>query len=236
MTMHLGEARHLVEVAAQYNRHLTVPHISRYLSGVMELVRRVRAGDAGRLFQMLYRRLWYQRDVGLLFQRPRRWTDTVSWHHTAHAVDLALWLLAEPVECVGCAIGYDPVNQSAVDLSANFVSASGTIVTLVLSYNARGTLLDCVLVGEHALLQLEDFTTLRANGKAVVSEAEALASQRLAYERYAQAVVAGLRGETDMPISGAEILPVMAQLQRMHDLAVNVTLGRSIHPSNEEKL
>ncbi len=223
LTLSYPEACHLVEVAAAGGRQLSIPHISRYLPMFAQAQQRVQAGELGHVFQFVYRRLWLQRGLGNMLQRPRSWVDTVSWHHAAHPVDLAMWLLGEPMQCVGAVIGHDPHTGQEVDLSAQFVMSSGTIITLTLSYNARQDFLDTVIIGEHSLFEMQGFTCLRRSGEVLVESTSALAVQTLAYERYLAAAVAGLRGEAPMPITGAEILPVMEQLQHMHVLAAGVS-------------
>ncbi len=219
LTLSYAEACHLVEVAAAGGRQLSIPHISRYLPMYVEAQQRLQAGELGRVFQFIYRRLWLQRGIGNMLKRQRSWLDTVSWHHAAHPVDLAMWLLGEPMQCVSAVIGRDRQSNKEVDLSTHFVMPSGTIITLTLSYNARQDFLDTVIIGEHSLLEFQGFSALRRSGEVLLQPTSAIEVQSLAYERYIAAAVAGLRGAAPMPVTGAEILPVMEQLQRMHDLA-----------------
>ena len=219
LTMSFTEAQSLVRVAAEQGRQLSAPHISRYLPMNVEAKRLVESGEVGRVYQFIYRRLWLQRGVGHLFNRTRSWIDTVSWHHAAHPVDMAMWLLGERMQCVGAIIGHDREHGNAVDLSANFLTDSGAAVTLALSYNATHNYLDGVVIGEKALLEMQGFSCLKRQGETVLAPQDSLDVQRLAYQRYITAAVAGLRGEGPMPVTGAELLPAMEQLQRMHDLA-----------------
>jgi 2-hydroxy-4-carboxymuconate semialdehyde hemiacetal dehydrogenase len=151
--------------------------------------------------------------------RTRSWTDSVSWHHAAHAVDLAHWLLQEPLDCIGAILGLNPDLKNEVDLSANFRTPSGAIVTIAMSYNSRIDLADYIVIGENATFEFRDFSVLRRNDTILVQEGTVLQSLESAYGRYAADVTAGLRSEAEMPVTGAELLPVMAQLQRIHDLA-----------------
>ena len=144
----------------------------------------------------------------------------MSWHHTAHAVEQAHWLLAEPLHCMGAAIGRHATHDQSTDVSATFVTPSETMVTLTLSYNSRQSIFDCVLVGEKGVLELQDFTVLRHNGVVVFrEEVDPIESVEQAYRRYALDLVAGLRGEKPVPVNGTEMLPIMEQLDRMHTLA-----------------
>ena len=219
LTMSYTEAQALVRVAAAHGRHLSAPLIARYLPMNVEARRLIEAGELGRVFQFIYRRLWLQRRIGHLLNRARSWIDTVAWHHAAHPVDLAMWLLGDRMACVGAVIGYDREHGNAVDLSANFVTSSGAAVTLTLSYNATQNFLDGVVVGEKALLEMEGFSCLKRQGEVLLAPQEALDVQRLAYQRYCSAALAGMRDEGPMPLTGAELLPTIEQLQRIHDLA-----------------
>ena len=92
-------------------------------------------------------------------------------------------------------------------------------MTMTISYNAARKIFDWVLVGENGLLEFVDFTGLRRDGVELVSEVDPFDSLERAYRRYALELVAGLNGEGPLPVSGAELLPVMEQLERMHTLA-----------------
>ena len=222
MTMDAAQARQLVQEATDRRLALSVPHISRYLDVNLAARRLIQAGAIGPVYQFVYRRLWLQRTVGHLFNRQRSWTDTVSWHHAAHPIDLVMWLLDEPIACVGAALRHDPQSGSEVDLSANFVTPSGTLVTMAMSYNAHQDYLDTLIVGDRAVLEITGFSQLKQAGVTVVAPEEALQVQGRAYRRYAAAVAAGLLAEAPIPICGAEILPVMDQLQSLHDKAARL--------------
>jgi hypothetical protein len=74
-------------------------------------------------------------------------------------------------------------------------------------------------MGEDGLLELVDFTLLRRDGLELVREVDPFESLDRAYKRYALDLVAALRSEGPVPISGVDLLPVMEQLDRMHVLA-----------------
>jgi len=225
MTLNYGEAETLVHMAEERNLLLSVPYFSRYFDNNIEAKRLIDNGSIGHIYQLINRRVWFQRNIGQMMNRKRSWVDTVAWHHAAHSVDLSMWLLNEPMNCVGSIIGLDRAIGNETDLSANFITPSGVLVTLTLSYNARQNFMDTLILGEEALLEIEGFSTLKRQGEIVVAPEEALTVQGRAYGRYTAAVVAALRGETPVPVSGKEVLPSMAQLQQMHDFAAQLQLG-----------
>lgn len=232
MTLDAGEAQRLVQAAADRGLVISVPHIARYLDINLAAKQMLDRGELGQIYQFVYRRLWHQRGVGQLMNRPRTWVDTVAWHHAAHPVDLAMWLLGEPMECLGAAIGHDRDAGNEVDLSANFITPSGVLVTVVMSYNARQPYMDTVILGEQGVLESQGFATLTRQGEVVVAPEDALTVQGRAYTRYAAGVVDALRRGTPAPVSGAEVLPTMIQLQRIHDLAARSPYP---HPSKEAR-
>ncbi len=70
MTMDIGEAEKLVEVAAGNNRILMVGHIFRYHPAVCELKRRIDAGELGQIQNIIGHRLDYglpRRDMGVIY-------------------------------------------------------------------------------------------------------------------------------------------------------------------------
>ena len=222
MTLSYSEAQTLVESAEARGLLLSVPYISRYLDINIEAKQLIDSGSLGRIYQLIYRRLWLQRNIGHMMNRKRSWVDTVAWHHAAHPIDLYMWLLGEPIECVGAIIGRDPVVGNETDLSANFITPSGVLVTLSMSYNARQNYMDTLILGEEAVLELQGYATLKRQEETLVGPEDALMVQERAYGRYAAAVVAALRSEAPVPVSGREVLSSMAQLQRIHDLAAQL--------------
>jgi len=70
MTMDIGEAEKLVEVAASNNRILMVGHIFRYHPAVCELKRRIDAGDLGEIQNIIGHRLDFglpRKDMGVIY-------------------------------------------------------------------------------------------------------------------------------------------------------------------------
>jgi hypothetical protein len=110
------------------------------------------------------------------------------------------------------------------------------MLTVAMSYNARRSILDCAIVGEHSTLELEGFTQLKREGIPIIAEDDTIASQHQAYNRYAREVVRGLRGEAPLPVMGAEILPVMKELQRMHDCAATWPSEKAVAKSTDWRM
>jgi len=70
MTMDIGEAERLVQVAQDCRRILMVGHIFRYHPAVCELKRRMDAGELGRIQNMIGQRLYFglpRKDMGVIY-------------------------------------------------------------------------------------------------------------------------------------------------------------------------
>jgi 2-hydroxy-4-carboxymuconate semialdehyde hemiacetal dehydrogenase len=219
MAMSYREAQALVNTAAEKGLFLSVPHTGRYLTTARQAKALLASGELGHPYQLIYRRLVLLRPGAGWTGRPRSWIDSVSWHHGAHALDLASWLLGEPLHCVGAAIGHNASHHQSTDVSAVLVTPSKTIVTVTISYNSTQRIFDCVVVGEKGMLALQDFTSLRHDDAILIQELDPFESLERAYRSYALDLVASLRGEGPVAIGGAELLPMMEQLDHIHTMA-----------------
>ena len=69
-----------------------VCHTQRYYPALVEARRRIEAGEL-HVQHVIYRYTFFRRDTVNWRGRRRSWADNLLWHHGAHAVDTALWLL-----------------------------------------------------------------------------------------------------------------------------------------------
>lgn len=80
----LAEAVEMTRLAEQHGVVLTVGHIERFNPAIIELKRRLDAGELGRIFEIHARRLGpfppRIQDVGVIVDwRPTTWTSSTSW-------------------------------------------------------------------------------------------------------------------------------------------------------------
>ncbi len=87
-----GEAQRIVAAAEQAGVALMAGHIERFNPAVAELVRRVRAGEAGRVLQVSARRLAYFREA------PREVDVGVIHDLALHEIDMMRFVLGAEVE------------------------------------------------------------------------------------------------------------------------------------------
>ncbi len=88
--------------------------------------------------------------------RARSWVDSIIWHHGAHAVDMALWLLDGRVKEFNVQPGRLSREGRPMDIGISFVTDSSALATLVLSYNALSTISDLVVFAEQDTIVLRD--------------------------------------------------------------------------------
>jgi 2-hydroxy-4-carboxymuconate semialdehyde hemiacetal dehydrogenase len=80
---------------------------------------------------------------------PRDWVDSLIWHHGSHALDTALWLLADSIQSVRAGTARpDPGNGLPLDVSICVETRSGRLATLTLSYSARPTVNELLVIAE----------------------------------------------------------------------------------------
>lgn len=80
---------------------------------------------------------------------PRDWTDSLIWHHGSHALDTALWLLADSIQSVRAGTARpDPGNGLPLDVSICLETSSGRLATLTLSYSARPAVNELLVIAE----------------------------------------------------------------------------------------
>lgn len=88
---------------------------------------------------------------------PRDWIDSLIWHHGSHALDTALWLLADPVESVRASTARpDPGNGLPLDVSICLETRSGRLATLTLSYSARPAVNELLVIAEEGTQWVSD--------------------------------------------------------------------------------
>lgn len=114
-----------------------------------------------------------QTDTGWL-RSQRSWTDDVVWHHGAHEVDRARWLLGAEGDVglrIAGAVGPTwPGSGRPMDVSATLATDDGQLATLVLSYHSRAKAVDLTVVAEDHTWRLVDGALWRDDEQLVTSD------------------------------------------------------------------
>jgi 2-hydroxy-4-carboxymuconate semialdehyde hemiacetal dehydrogenase len=91
---------------------------------------------------------------------PRRWLDSVIWHHGSHAIDTALFLMREPIADIKASTGRpDKNSQLPLEISVAIRLVSGRLANVAISYSALRPLSELILIAESGT-----FTTDFADG------------------------------------------------------------------------
>ena len=106
--------------------------------------------------------------------RPRAWTDDVLWHHGAHAVDTAIWLLGQsPAYATGVRGADWSPTGTHMDVGIVLATARGQIASLALSFHSRVTLNDYVVIAEDETFEIRDCTLYGPQGAIAGGRTEA---------------------------------------------------------------
>lgn len=152
-----SDARAVVEAEqeAAGSSRLMVCQTQRFWPPAALLHSKVQAGTCGIHHLTIRTAIARRTNVGWT-GRARTWVDSIIWHHGAHAVDLALWLLGEPVSAVNVQRGRLNDEGWPMDIVISFTTISSALATLVLSYNAVMTISDLVVFAEEDTFVLRD--------------------------------------------------------------------------------
>jgi 2-hydroxy-4-carboxymuconate semialdehyde hemiacetal dehydrogenase len=216
VALSLADADRVAVVERESGRHVMACHTQRYWPPYAELRRRVDAGELD-LLHVLLRSCLLRRDNTGWTGGLRSWTDSVVWHHGAHLVDSALWLLGGEATDVSARAGRPHSDSGApMDVAIAFRAAGGALASLVLSYNSA------LRVGDGVFIGVEE--TYRTDGSSLVGSrgieldlGSAEASQAAAMLAQDGAFVDAALGRRPWEAGLADVRPAYAVLQQVHD-------------------
>ena len=217
LALSLDDVERVVAVAAETGRQVMACHTQRYWGPVAELHRLVQAGELD-LLHVISRTCILRRDNTGWTGLTRSWTDSAVWHHGAHLVDTARWLLGDEVEHVTALTGRPhPGTGDPMDVSIAFRSRSGALASLLLSYNSTIRISDGVFIGEQDTYRT-DGATLASSAGVVLDLRTVDASQDAAVLAQDRDFVRAVTDGAPIGLAAAAVRPVYAVLQRVHDL------------------
>jgi 2-hydroxy-4-carboxymuconate semialdehyde hemiacetal dehydrogenase len=160
---------HAVAQAARSGQVAAVCHTQRYLPGIARWRGLIQRGEVEPLHLITVSALSRRENTGWTGRR-RDWTDNIVWHHGAHAVDTARWLLGD--EIAGVTVSSGPVSSgtghpetgAVMDVSVGLTTRSGRLATLALSYNADRAISEHTLITSAGTFRLSDGTD-RTDGR-----------------------------------------------------------------------
>jgi 2-hydroxy-4-carboxymuconate semialdehyde hemiacetal dehydrogenase len=151
----LAEAQAVAQ-AARSGQVAAVCHTQRYLPGIARWRSLIQRGEVEPLHLITVSALSRRENVGWTGRR-RDWTDNIVWHHGAHAIDTARWLLGDDIAGVTVSSGaLQPETGAVMDVSIGLTTRSGQLATLALSYNADRAISEHTLITSAGTFRLSD--------------------------------------------------------------------------------
>jgi 2-hydroxy-4-carboxymuconate semialdehyde hemiacetal dehydrogenase len=217
LALSASDAERVAAAATAAGVTFMVCQTQRFWRPVAHVRRLVEAGRLDVLHVVSRTALLRRENVGWTGRR-RSWIDSVVWHHGSHAVDTALWLLDGEVERVNAERGRPhPQTGDPMDIFVALRARSGSLASLVLSYNSHLAIGDVLVVGVEETFRLEGGTMTSSHGPDVEASGTA-AMQEAAIAAQDEAFVRAVRtGEPAEP-TAAGVLPVYRVLQRVDEL------------------
>lgn len=216
LALSLSGGRSLAELARARGRLLMVAHTQRYYEGLVELKRRIDAGEVKPTLvdaRFMFRR---HENVGWTGRR-RTWTDNLLWHHGGHAVDTTLWLLGSRAARVRAELATPyPKTGIPMDVAIALRTEADQLATVTLSYHHHGNTNEFLVVGEDATYTWRSGVLLAADGSVVLEpdDSDPLKSGVYLQDReFVEAVAAGRQPHP----SADDILPCLEVLQAVQD-------------------
>jgi 2-hydroxy-4-carboxymuconate semialdehyde hemiacetal dehydrogenase len=216
LALSLEGGRSLAQLARDRGRALMVAHTQRFYSPLVELRRRIAAGEVEPHHVIARYGFRRHENVGWTGRR-RTWTDNLLWHHGGHAVDAVLWLLGATEVSVKGELGTPhPKTGIPMDVGILLRTSDDVMATIALSYNTHQGVQDYLVIGERATLAYREQQLIGSDGQPVGLPIDADPTHDgvpLQDREFVEAIAAG---QTPRP-SADDILPCLAVLQAVQD-------------------
>jgi 2-hydroxy-4-carboxymuconate semialdehyde hemiacetal dehydrogenase len=210
MSLNLPDAERIVEAASRAGKICMVTHTRRFSSPHREIRRRIQEGSF-HLYHMVVQTYFFRRTNLNMHGQPRSWVDNLLWHHACHSVDLAYWVLQEPLFDVWGQKGPDhPELGIPMDMTVAMRSRSGQLFTMAMSFNNKGPFGGFYrYIGEEETYQVYRDSMTDGDGKDVPLDGTA------AFDRQDVEFTSAVREGREVESSAASCLPAMALLDRI---------------------
>lgn len=188
----LTDLQQLADHGPAATGRLMVAHTLRFDPAHQRLARELATAPVRHL---IARRLMLrQSDTGWL-RAQRSWTDDVVWHHGAHEVDRARWLLGAegdaPLRVSGAVGPVWPGSGRPMDVSATLATEDDRLASLMLSYHSRARAVDVTVIAEDHTWRIADGSLWRDDEKLITADPQHWEMAAVALQD--AAFVAGLR-------------------------------------------
>ncbi|MFI6907669.1 Gfo/Idh/MocA family protein [Nonomuraea sp. NPDC050394] len=181
LALSLADAEAVAERARATGRLVAVAHTLRFCLPYLRVREEIERGALS-VTHVVARTLMLRQDDTGMGGRPRDWTDDVLWHHGAHTVDAALWLLGATRADVHGARGEPWRGGPPMDAGAVLRVPGGALATIALSYHSRLPARELTIIGQERTLHLSGGLLREHDGTVLLDcgdrmEADGLARQ-----------------------------------------------------------
>jgi 2-hydroxy-4-carboxymuconate semialdehyde hemiacetal dehydrogenase len=215
MALNLADSQKMLDASKQAGKTLMVTHTRRFAAPHREIRKRIQEGTF-HLHHMVVETYFFRRTNLNMHGQPRSWVDNLLWHHGAHSVDLAQWILGEPNWDAWGQKGPDhPELKIPMDLSVAMKSKKGPLFTMAMSFNNKGPFGGFYrYIGEEDTFKVyrDDMTDSDGNKVAL--------DPLPAFDRQDIEFVAAIREGREPESSATSVLPTMVLLDKI-DRAMN---------------
>lgn len=215
LAMNYADAARVARLAEESGQTLMVAHTQRFEPALIELRRRVLAGELN-VHHIVVRWYFFRRENLNWLGKRRSWTDNLLWHHGCHVVDAVTWMLdCDRVRGLQAQVAPPhPELGIPLDHSILFRSGRNQLVTIAMSYNSPVPLHDYAFIAEQDTLTLD-----LAEGTIRGKEGVVFAQPRdTAIPDQDREFLSAIREGRAAAVSGTEVLPTMAMLQRVQEI------------------
>ena len=218
VALSLEGGRSVAELARSRGRALMVAHTQRFYPPLVELRRRILAGDVAPRHVVVRYGFRRHENVGWTGRR-RTWTDNLLWHHGGHAIDTTLWLLSAAEVAARGELGpAHPKTGIPMDVGIVLRTTREELATVALSYNTHRPVQDYLVIGERQTLMYTDNRLVGPTGGVLSEEGadDPVKDGVLIQDREFMAAISA--GRSPSP-SADDVLPCLAVQQSVQDSA-----------------
>lgn len=229
IAMDLAGAQRVAEVAARCDLVVAICHPWRHRPELIDLKERLNAGEERLNFlegRFLIHRL---ENIGATGYQ-RSWTDSILWHHGAHLVDLAFWLMGPDVTTSGWLGPVDSRTHTPMTTEITLERPDGASAHLVLTYLSHLKHNEATATTERDSYRIDipnRTMTTSAGSRAIETEQ---ANCRTVLADFINACQSGHQPR----VTPRDVLPCMAALQVVQDAwdaryGIRSLPGRTLH-------
>lgn len=219
LALTLEDCERIVETGERLGLGVGVVHPMRFRREHQQLVERLKSGGE-RVLQVQSRLFLHRRENIGSTGLKRCWTDNLLWHHGAHLVDVALWLVGNGEPAVAAdqigrlsAVmpGNDPVTGIPMELAVLIETRQEQSIVCTGSYNSPDRIFDVFVVTDRDTYRLDILGATLKQG----TEVRQVDSEQDNNAQVARDFVEAVREGREPRVSGRSVLPAMRVLHRI---------------------